>query len=320
MINWSQQRVVVTGGAGFLGRHVVAALERRDPADIFVPVRENYDLRRRAAILDLLHDARPTLLIHLAASVGGIGANRAHPADFFYDNLMMGAQLLHESWQAGVGKFVAIGTVCAYPKFTPIPFREEDLWNGYPEETNAPYGLAKKMLLVQSQAYRQQYGYNSIFLLPTNLYGPGDNFDPEASHVIPALIRKCLEAAERGDETIEAWGDGSPTREFLYVADAAEGIALAAERYDDSEPINLGSGFEISIRELLTTIARHTGFTGQIVWDTTKPNGQPRRALNTDRAAEHFGFRATTDFDEGLRRTVEWYRQTLAEPATAPTR
>lgn len=320
MINWSQQRVVVTGGAGFLGHHVVAALERRDPADIFVPVRENYDLRRRAAILDLLHDARPTLLIHLAASVGGIGANRAHPADFFYDNLMMGAQLLHESWQAGVGKFVAIGTVCAYPKFTPIPFREEDLWNGYPEETNAPYGLAKKMLLVQSQAYRQQYGYNSIFLLPTNLYGPGDNFDPEASHVIPALIRKCLEAAERGDETIKAWGDGSPTREFLYVADAAEGIALAAERYDDSEPINLGSGFEISIRELLTTIARHTGFTGQIVWDTTKPNGQPRRALNTDRAAEHFGFRATTDFDEGLRRTVEWYRQTLAEPATAPTR
>jgi GDP-L-fucose synthase len=316
MIDWSQQRVVVTGGAGFLGRHLVAALERRNPADIFVPVRDSYDLRQRQAILDLLHDARPTLVIHLAASVGGIGANRAHPADFFYDNLMMGAQLLHESWQAGVAKFVAIGTVCAYPKFTPIPFREEELWNGYPEETNAPYGLAKKMLLVQSQAYRQQYGYNSIFLLPTNLYGPGDNFDPEASHVIPALIRKCLEAAERGDETIEAWGDGSPTREFLYVADAAEGIALAAERYDDSEPVNLGSGFEISIRDLLTTIARYTGFTGQIVWDTTQPNGQPRRALNTDRAAERFGFRATTDFDEGLRRTVEWYRQTLAEPAT----
>ena len=316
MIDWRQQRVVVTGGAGFLGRHVVAALERRNPAYIFVPVRESYDLRERAAILDLLHDARPTLLIHLAASVGGIGANRAHPADFFYDNLMMGAQLLHESWQAGVAKFVAIGTVCAYPKFTPIPFREEDLWNGYPEETNAPYGLAKKMLLVQSQAYRQQYGYNSIFLLPTNLYGPGDNFDPEASHVIPALIRKCLEAAEHGDETIEAWGDGSPTREFLYVADAAEGIALAAERYDDSEPVNLGSGFEISIRDLLTTIARYTGFTGRIVWDTSQPNGQPRRALNTDRAAERFGFRATTNFDEGLRRTVEWYRQTLAEPAT----
>ena len=320
MIDWSRQRVVVTGGAGFLGRHVVTALERRNPADIFVPVRESYDLRERQAILDLLHDARPTLVIHLAASVGGIGANRAHPADFFYDNLMMGAQLLHESWQAGIEKFVAIGTVCAYPKFTPIPFREEELWNGYPEETNAPYGLAKKMLLVQSQAYRQQYGYNSIFLLPTNLYGPGDNFDPEASHVIPALIRKCLEAAERGDETIEAWGDGSPTREFLYVADAAEGIALAAERYDDSEPVNLGSGFEISIRDLLSTIARHTGFTGRIVWDTTKPNGQPRRALNTDRAAERFGFRATTNFDEGLRHTVAWYRRTLAEPATAPTR
>ena len=222
----------------FLGRHLVAALERRNPADIFVPLRESYDLRQGEAIRDLLRDARPTLIIHAAGSVGGIGANRAHPADFFYDNLMMGAQLLHESWQAGVAKFVAIGTVCAYPKFTPIPFREEELWNGYPEETNAPYGLAKKMLLVQSQAYRQQYGYNSIFLLPTNLYGPGDNFDPEASHVIPALIRKCLEAAERGDETIEAWGDGSPTREFLYVADAAEGIALAAERYDDSEPVS----------------------------------------------------------------------------------
>ncbi len=319
MIDWNQQRVVVTGGAGFLGRHVVAALERRNPADILVPVRESYDLRDRQAILDLLHDARPTMVIHLAASVGGIGANRAHPADFFYDNLMMGAQLLHESWRADVAKFVAIGTVCAYPKFTPIPFRETDLWNGYPEETNAPYGLAKKMLLVQSQAYRQQYGYNSIFLLPTNLYGPGDNFDPEASHVIPALIRKCLEAAERGDETIEAWGDGSPTREFLYVADAAEGIALAAERYDDSEPVNLGSGFEISIRDLMTTIARHTDFSGRIVWDTTKPNGQPRRALNTDLAAERFGFRATTGFDEGLRRTVEWYRQTLAEPETAPT-
>jgi GDP-L-fucose synthase len=319
MIDWRQQRVLVTGGAGFLGRHVVAALERRGPAHIAVPVRESYDLREHQAILDLLSDTRPTLIIHLAASVGGIGANRAHPADFFYDNLMMGAQLLHESWRAGVAKFVAIGTVCAYPKFTPIPFREEDLWNGYPEETNAPYGLAKKMLLVQSQAYRQQYGYNSIFLLPTNLYGPGDNFDPAASHVIPALIRKCLAAAERGDATIEAWGDGSPTREFLYVADAAEGIVLAAERYDDSEPVNLGSGFEISIRDLLTTIARHTGFDGRIVWDTTQPNGQPRRALNTDRAAERFGFRATTGFDEGLRRTVEWYRQSQAEPATAPS-
>jgi len=322
MIHWHNQRVVVTGGAGFLGRHVVAALQRRDPAGIFVPLRESYDLRRQEAILDLLHDARPTMVIHLAASVGGIGANRAHPADFFYDNLMMGAQLLHESWRAGVDKFVAIGTVCAYPKFTPIPFHEEDLWNGYPEETNAPYGLAKKMLLVQSQAYREQYGYNSIFLLPVNLYGPGDSFDLEASHVIPALIRKCLEAAERGDDEIVAWGDGSPTREFLYVEDAAEGIVLAAERFDDSEPVNLGSGFEISIHDLLTTIAHHTGFTGRIVWDTSKPNGQPRRALNTDRAFERFGFRATTDFDEGLRQTVAWYRRTLhaGEAAVAATR
>ena len=322
MIQWHNQRVVVTGGAGFLGRHVVTALQRRDPADIFVPLRDAYDLRRSEAILDLLRDARPTMVIHLAASVGGIGANRAHPAEFFYDNLMMGTQLLHESWRAGVDKFVAIGTVCAYPRVTPIPFREEDLWNGYPEETNAPYGLAKKMLLVQSQAYRQQYGYNSIFLLPVNLYGPGDSFDLEASHVIPALIRKCLEAAERGDDEIVAWGDGSPTREFLYVEDAAEGIVLAAERYNDSEPVNLGSGFEISIRDLLTTIARHTGFTGRIVWDTSKPNGQPRRALNIERAFERFGFRATTDFDEGLRQTVTWYRRTLhlGEAAVAATR
>jgi GDP-L-fucose synthase len=315
MIQWNEQRVVVTGGAGFLGSHVVAALRRRGAAEVVVPVREAYDLREREAILDLLNDARPSLVIHLAAAVGGIGANRAHPAEFFYDNLMMGAQLLHESWRAGVGKFVAIGTVCAYPKYTPIPFREEDLWNGYPEETNAPYGLAKKMLLVQSQAYRQQYGYNSIFLLPVNLYGPGDSFDLESSHVIPALIRKCLEAQKRGDDTIVAWGDGSPTREFLYVTDAAEGIVLAAERYDDSEPVNLGSGFEISIKELLTTIARHTGFTGRIVWDTTKPNGQPRRALNTDRAYERFGFRASTGFEEGLRQTVAWFRETLLAPA-----
>ena len=319
MIHWNEQRVVVTGGAGFLGSHVVAALRRRGAAEVFVPMREEYDLRERAAILDLLTDARPTMIVHLAATVGGIGANRAHPADFFYDNLMMGAQLLHESWRAGVDKFVAIGTVCAYPKYTPIPFREEDLWNGYPEETNAPYGLAKKMLLVQSQAYRQQYGYNSIFLLPVNLYGPGDSFDLESSHVIPALIRKCLEAQQRGEDTIVAWGDGSPTREFLYVTDAAEGIALAAERYDDSEPVNLGSGFEISIHDLLTTIARHTGFTGRIIWDTTKPNGQPRRALNTDRANERFGFRATTGFDEGLRQTVAWFRETLLEHQTTPT-
>ena len=313
MINWQDQRVVVTGGAGFLGSHTVNVLRQRGAGEIVAPPREVYDLRYLDAILDLINDTRPTLIIHLAASVGGIGANRAHPAEFFYDNLMMGTQLLHESWRAGVDKFVAIGTVCAYPKFTPIPFHEEDLWNGYPEETNAPYGLAKKMLLVQSQAYREQYGYNSIFLLPVNLYGPGDSFDLENSHVIPALIRKCLEAEQRGDEAIVAWGDGSPTREFLYVEDAAEGIVLASERYDESDPVNLGSGNEISIKDLLTTIARHTGYAGRIEWDTTKPNGQPRRALNTDRAFERFGFRATTDFDEGLRRTIDWYRQTLAD-------
>lgn len=319
MINWNEQRVVVTGGAGFLGSHVVRALRARGSSEIFVPLRETYDLRQQEAILDLLNDTDPTLIIHLAASVGGIGANRAHPAEFFYDNLMMGTQLLHESWRAGVAKFVAIGTVCAYPKFTPIPFHEDDLWNGYPEETNAPYGLAKKMLLVQSQAYREEYGYNSIFLLPVNLYGPGDSFDLETSHVIPALIRKCLEAEQRGDAYIEAWGDGSPTREFLFVEDAAEGIVMASERYDDSEPVNLGSGIEISIKDLLTLIARHTGFSGQIRWDTTKPNGQPRRALNTERAYERFGFRATTSFDEGLRRTIEWYRQTLNEQQSFET-
>ncbi|MGB4805480.1 MAG: GDP-L-fucose synthase, partial [Anaerolineae bacterium] len=262
------------------------------------------------AIRRLLADARPDIILHLAARVGGIGANRAHPAEFFYDNLMMGVPLMHEAWRAGVSKFVALGTVCAYPKFTPVPFHEDDLWNGYPEETNAPYGLAKKMLLVQSQAYREQYGFNSIFLLPVNLYGPRDNFNPDSSHVIPALIKKCVEAVERGDAEIVAWGDGSPTREFLYVADAAEGILLAAERYNDSQPVNLGSAFEISIKDLTETIARLCGFHGRIVWDTTKPNGQPRRKLDTSRAKAMFGFEATTPFETGLRRTIEWYQST----------
>lgn len=305
---WTNARVMVTGGAGFLGSSLVNKLRERGCAHIFVPRSKVYDLRDKDAIRGAIKDGNPTIIIHLAARVGGIGANRLYPADFFYDNLMMGVQLLHESWRAGVPKFVAIGTICAYPKFTPLPFREEDLWNGYPEETNAPYGLAKKMLLVQSQSYREQYGYNSIFLLPVNLYGPGDNLDLETSHVIPALIRKCDKALETGADQIEVWGDGSPTREFLYVDDAAEGILLAAERYDASEPVNLGSGIEISIKDLVALIARMTGFTGAIQWDVSKPNGQPRRCLDTTRAAQRFGFRAMVDLEEGLRQTVDWYR------------
>jgi GDP-L-fucose synthase len=304
---WDGKRVVVTGGAGFLGRVVVEKLRERGPAEITVPRSRDYNLVDLDAVKQLIADARPDLVIHIAARVGGIGANREHPADFFYDNLMMGVQLLHESWRAGVEKFVALGTVCAYPKHTPVPFREEDLWIGYPEETNAPYGLAKKMLLVQSEAYRQQYGYNSIFLLPVNLYGPGDNFDLHSSHVIPALIRKCIEAKARGADQIEAWGDGSPTREFLYVDDAAEGILLASERLSSSVPVNLGSSYEISIKDLTETIARLTGFKGRIAWDPSKPNGQPRRKLDTRRAAELFGFESQTSFEEGLRRTISWY-------------
>jgi len=300
-------RVMVTGGAGFLGSVVVSKLRQRGCRDIFVPRSKDYDLRDLDAIRRAIKDSRANLILHLAARVGGIGANRVHQADFFYDNLVMGVQLLHEAWRAGVPKFVAIGTICAYPKFASVPFREEDLWNGYPEETNAPYGLAKKMMAVQSQAYRDQYGYNSIFLLPVNLYGPGDNFDPDSSHVIPALIRKCVEAKEAGADHIEVWGDGSATREFLFADDAAEGILLAAERYNDSAPVNLGCGVEISIKDLVGTITRLTGFTGAIKWDTTKPNGQPRRRLDTDRAAAQFGFRATVDFEEGLRRTIRWY-------------
>jgi GDP-L-fucose synthase len=309
---WEHKNVLVTGGAGFLGTWVTDKLREQGCQHIFVPRSTAYDLRELPAIQRVLHDADPDLIIHLAARVGGIGANRAHPADYFYDNLMMGVQLLHEAWRRGIPKFVAIGTICAYPKYTPVPFREEELWNGYPEETNAPYGLAKKMLLVQSQAYRQQYGYNSVFLLPVNLYGPRDNFDPASSHVIPALIKKCFDAKAIGEEVISVWGDGSPTREFLYVEDAAEGIVLAAERYNDSEPVNLGSGDEESIQHLVRMIADLTGFKGQVIWDPTKPNGQPRRRLDIQRAEQAFGFRARTPLNTGLARTIAWYRQAIA--------
>lgn len=305
---WAKSRVCVTGGAGFLGSFVVEKLKQRGAKDIFVPRIEEYNLVNLSDIQRMLDIANPDIVIHLAAHVGGIGANREHPAEFFYDNLMMGVQLIHQSWLRGVKKFVAIGTVCAYPKYTPVPFKEDDLWNGYPEETNAPYGLAKKMLLVQSQAYRQQYGFNSIFLLPVNMYGPRDNFDLVSSHVIPALIRKFIEAQDAGRDEVEIWGDGSPTREFIYVEDAAEGILLAAERYNGAEPVNIGSGFEISIKDLAELIARLTGYRGKLVWDTSKPNGQPRRALDTSRAEKYFGFRAQVPFEEGLRRTIEWYR------------
>lgn len=308
-LDLSTKRVCVTGGAGFLGSFITGKLKERGVKDLFIPRIEDYNLVDPVSIAKMLDDSRPDVIIHLAAHVGGIGANREHPAEFFYDNLMMGVQLMHQAWQRGVEKFVALGTVCAYPKFTPVPFHEDDIWNGYPEETNAPYGLAKKMLLVQAQAYRQQYGYNSIFLLPVNLYGPRDNFDPRSSHVIPALIRKCLEAKENGASELVAWGDGSPTREFLYVEDAAEGIVLATERYNGSDPVNLGSGFEISIKDLTELIARKTGYEGKIVWDTSKPNGQPRRALDVSRAEKYFGFRARVNFEEGLQRTIDWYRE-----------
>jgi GDP-L-fucose synthase len=313
---WQTKRVVVTGGSGFLGSHIVRDLELSGSPFIFVPRSREYDLRDLSAVQRMMDTARPDVVIHAAGVVGGIGANRARPAEFFYDNLMMGVQLLHESWKRGIEKFVAIGTVCAYPKFTPVPFREDDLWNGYPEETNAPYGLAKKMLLVQSQSYRQQYGFNSIFLLPVNLYGPGDNFAPAVSHVVPALIKKCVDAKEHGCEEVVVWGDGSPTREFLYVEDAARGIVLAAERYNKSEPVNLGCSFEITIKELVELIARHTGFDGRIVWDTSQPNGQPRRKLDTSRAEKEFGFRSQVSFEEGLRQTVEWYVAERARQAT----
>lgn len=312
---WANRRVCVTGGAGFLGSYIVEKLRARGAREIFVPLIEEYDLVNPEDVRRVLDRSRPDVVLHLAAHVGGIGANRAHPAEFFYDNLMMGVQLMHESWKRGVEKFVALGTVCLYPKFTPVPFREADIWNGYPEETNAPYGLAKKMLLVQSQSYRQQYRFNSIFLVPVNMYGPRDNFNLETSHVIPALIRKCIEAQEQGAKEIEVWGDGSPTREFLYVEDSAEGILLAAERYNASDPVNLGSGAEISIRDLAETIARLTGFEGRLVWNTSMPNGQPRRALDTSKADALFGFRARVGFEEGLRNTIDWYRQHRAQVA-----
>ena len=302
-------RVVVTGGSGFLGRHVVDALRQQGCPDVLVPRKAQYDLRHEADVQRMYADLKPHIVIHLAAVVGGIGANRTSPGRFFFENVMLGALVMEHARISGVEKFVGIGTICAYPKLAPVPFMERDLWNGYPEETNAPYGIAKKMLLVQGQAYREQYGFNAVHLLPVNLYGPHDNFDPESSHVIPALIRKCVEAVERGEPTVVCWGSGNATREFLYVEDAARGIVMATERFDAPEPVNLGAGFEIGIRELAELIAELTGFTGTLTFDPTKPDGQPRRMLDVSRARERFGFVASTDFREGLRRTIDWYRR-----------
>jgi len=308
MISWlSNKRITVTGGAGFLGTHVVKKLRERGCQNVFVPRSRDYDLVDNEAVKRLYQDSKPDVIIHLAAVVGGIGANKENPGRFFYDNLMMGMQMMEQGRVSGLEKFVAIGTICAYPKFSPVPFKEEDLWNGYPEETNAPYGLAKKMLLVQSQAYKQQYDFNSIYLLPANLYGPGDNFDPESSHVIPALIKKVFTAKDKREKHITVWGTGKATREFLYVEDAAEGIVLATEQYNKLDPVNLGTGFEISIKSLVGLICELIGFNGEIKWDTSKPDGQPRRYLDTSKAKQEFGFEAKTDFRDGLRRTIEWY-------------
>lgn len=312
MSYFEERRIVVTGGAGFLGRYVVDRLEDRGATGIVVPRSDDYDLRREDDIRRLLSEHRPDLVIHLAAVVGGIGANRVNPGSFFYDNLVMGVQLLEHARRVGVEKFVAVGTICSYPKLTPVPFEESDLWDGYPEETNAPYGLAKKMLLVQADAYRRQYGFNAVNPLLVNLYGPGDNFDLDTCHVIPALVRKCIEADERGERQVEVWGSGRPTREFLYVEDAAAGVVRAAELLDTPEPVNIGSGEEISIRELAELIAEETGFDGDLVFDPSKPDGQPRRCLDVGRARELLGFEAETELREGLRRTIDWYRHTLA--------
>jgi GDP-L-fucose synthase len=311
MKSWESHSILVTGGAGFLGQVVVRKLRERGFDNIVVPRSKEYDLRKEENVRRLYDMAKPTIVIHLAAVVGGIGANRDNPGKFFYDNAIMGMLLMEQARLYGVKKFIAVGTICAYPKITPVPFKEENLWGGYPEETNAPYGLAKKMMLVQAQAYRQQYGFNAIYLLPVNLYGPGDNIDPSSSHVIPALIKKCVDAKRSGQKEIVVWGDGSATREFLYVDDAAEGIVLAMEKYNDPDPVNIGAGFEISIKDLVHLIAKVSGFDGKIVWDTSKPNGQPRRMLDTGRAQQRFGFKATTGFEAGLKETVKWYEEKL---------
>lgn len=309
MLDLTKKRIVVTGGGGFLGSFVVDALKARGCESVFVPRKRDYDLTRMDGIEKMFADAQPEVLFHLAAVVGGIGANRLNPGSFFYENAIMGIQLIEAARVHQVEKTLVAGSICAYPKFTPVPFKEDDLWNGYPEETNAPYGIAKKALLVQGQAYRQQYGLNSIFVMPVNLYGPRDNFDLQSSHVIPALIRKALEAKEAGVEELVGWGDGSPTREFLYVEDAAEGLITAMERYDGDEPVNLGSGYEISIKDLMELVARLCGFEGRLVWDSTQPNGQPRRGLDTTRADKYFGFRAQTSLEAGLQKTIDWYKE-----------